>query len=131
MQLEVELPVCVGLFTINSNVKFTTSYPGIKEGERSTLLQLHGEFYGVVCYLGAHPYLWMQHVSSTCRFHRWGLDGADLRHSSKNSIYRLATTTETGAHGGTLSLFIKFTTIAHLGRPQAQAHKLGYSIWRG
>ena len=44
--LEVEVPVCVHLFTKNSDIKSTIGYPSVKEGERSTLLQLHGEFYG-------------------------------------------------------------------------------------
>ena len=39
----------------------------------------------------------MQHVSSTYRFQNLGLEGADSRaSSSKNSMYRLATTAETG-----------------------------------
>ena len=39
----------------------------------------------------------MQHVSSTYRFQNLGLEGADLRaRSSKNSMYKFATTPETG-----------------------------------
>ena len=39
----------------------------------------------------------MQHVSSTYRFQNLDLEGADSRaSSSKNSMYRLATTAETG-----------------------------------
>ena len=46
---KVQVSVCVRLFTVYSNVKFTIFLPlysCIKEGEKPTLLHLHGEFYG-------------------------------------------------------------------------------------
>ncbi len=43
------------------------------------------------------PFLTMQKVSSTYLFHNTGLTGADFKaSSSKNSMYKLATTAETG-----------------------------------
>ena len=49
MRPKVQVPVRVRLFTVYSDVKFTIflpCYPSVKEGERPTLLNLHGEFYG-------------------------------------------------------------------------------------
>ena len=45
---EMQVPVSVRLFKVYSNVELTIlpSYIRIKEGERPTLLHLHGKFYG-------------------------------------------------------------------------------------
>ena len=61
-------------------------------------------------------------LSSTYCFHNLGLEGADSRaSSSKHSMYRFAIyhCRDRGAHGSTLPLFIKFTTIVKIGGSQA------------
>ena len=68
----------------------------------------------------------MQQVSSTYRFQNLGLEGADSRaSSSKNSMYRLVTTTETGELlAAPLPLLVELTTVAEVGGFQTELEEL-------
>ena len=101
------LSVCIGfLKTVTLRVLSSLHVRLVsrKGREPGIFLQLHGEFDGGAYLVemaeqGLHsiPLHFMQHVSSTYHFQNLGLEGTNSRaSSSKNSMYRLATTAETG-----------------------------------
>ena len=104
--VEVQVPVCVGGFPVDGDVQATIILPleqGVKKGEPSVLLHLHSEPDG-----WSHAVQVGQELFHCALLHNAagvvyiplpeeGFVGAVLSaSSSKNSMYRSATTAETG-----------------------------------